>query len=222
MTYNITLKYIVIGDVLVGKTSLVHKYTNNTFFLRPTPTIGVDFEMKTEMIWYNDDKYDITTQIWDTSGDKSYRGLISNYYKNADVVLMVFDITKRKTFKGIKEHYMTYTNYLNTISQNKKVHIILVGNKSDITHKREVLSYNAEKYATSIHVPYYEVSSKTGNNVNEMFNKITSDIIDEFSKLDVREKYESPIIRGYLPVQRPVVGEKNNKCCLFSFLFQGC
>ena len=70
MTYNIVLKYIIIGDILAGKTSIVNRYVKNYFFLRPSLTIGVDFEMKKELLWYNDERYDIINQIWDTSGDE--------------------------------------------------------------------------------------------------------------------------------------------------------
>ena len=219
MTCNITLKYIVIGDVLAGKTSIVNKYTGGHFFSRPSPTIGVDFEMKTELLWHNDERYDIINQIWDTSGDESYQGLVSNYYKNVDVVLMVFDLTCYKSFLNVKKHYLNITNYLNINNPNKKVRLMLVGNKKDKL-TREVLHSNARNYARTINVPYYEVSSKEGDSVFNMFNSISVDIICEIDVMTTEEKTKLSIIKRYNIPTRPLVKEKNNSCCLFGFLFK--
>ena len=131
-------KIILVGDVAVGKTNLITRYTTKAFSIESKPTLGVEFSNAT---LYKEGKT-IKTQIWDTSGQEIYKSITKGYFKGAHGALVVYDITKRKTFEHI-------TNWLADIRESADLNpaIMMIGNKCDLANLREVSSEEAIQFA---------------------------------------------------------------------------
>ena len=111
-------------------------------------------------------------QIWDTAGQEKFRNINTSYYKGANGILVVYDITNKETFDGL-------TSWLIEIEKNssKDVYKLLIGNKNDLEDKRQI-SYNEGKEFASINgMEFFETSAKTAYKVQEAFELLTKDII---------------------------------------------
>jgi len=135
--YDISFKIIIIGDALVGKSSLTIKAAKNIFDNYYTATVGFGFFT---MLFKIDSKI-IRLQISDTCGQEVYRSLIQNFYRNASLAILVYSIDKRKSFENLEI-------WLNGIKENGNpdVKIFLVGNKNDLIENREVNTEGGEKF----------------------------------------------------------------------------
>jgi Ras-related protein Rab-2A len=155
-----TLKYIIVGDSGVGKSSIMIQFTERRFSLMHDITIGVEFAAYIHTI--GNDK--IRLQIWDTAGQESFRSITRSYYRGAACAFVVFDITNRESFNNIKSWMNDVQNY-----SNFPITIILIGNKSDLEDKREVSSKEAEELAQKNNITYIETSAKNCKNINKVF-----------------------------------------------------
>ena len=176
---EINLKILLCGDSSVGKTSLLLKYTDDYFPELHISTIGVEYKIKE----LNIKGRKVILRIWDTSGQERYRSITQNFYRNANGILFVFDLTNKDTFDNIK-------NWL-TDSQNfeTKVTKILVGNKADLIEERKVDQDCAERYADKKEMQYYETSAKNGNNVDKVFRELAELILENKSDEEIKEQY---------------------------------
>jgi len=159
--YDYLFKVLLLGDSGVGKTSLILRYTDETFNSKLVNSIGVDFKMKKKEI----DGKVIKVQIWDTAGHERFRAITYSYYRGANAIIIVFDITEDKSFLSIRDWLKQIDKYA-----SKNVFKFLVGNKSDLQHKRLVSFEDAKKFADELNIPYFETSAKEGININELFD----------------------------------------------------
>lgn len=128
--YDHIFKLLLIGDTNIGKSSLLLRYTDNVFTNNFMSTIGIDFRVKV----LNYDNKKIKLQIWDTTGQERFINITNAYYRNAMLVLLVYDVTNMKSFENIKiwmHHVKEHAS--------KDVIVMLVGNKSD--KKNRVVTY---------------------------------------------------------------------------------
>ena len=176
---EINLKILLCGDSSVGKTSLLLKYTDNFFPDLHISTIGVEYKIKE----LNIKGRKVILRIWDTSGQERYHSITQNFYRNANGILFVFDLTKKDTFDNIK-------NWL-TDSQNfeAKVIKILVGNKADLIEERKVNQEIVERFAEKKEMQYYETSAKDGINVDKAFRELAELILENKSDEEIKEQY---------------------------------
>ena len=166
------LKYILIGEGGVGKTSLINQYINNEFKQNYTMTTSADRLIKE--ITINNKK--ITFEIWDTPGQKTYRSINKIFMKNTDIALAVYDITNRKTFEILD----TFINSLKEINQNRNLTIGVTANKSDLYEDAEVTKEEGEDYANKIKASFFESTATDHENVENIFNELTKDYIDKY------------------------------------------
>ena len=154
------IRLLMIGDSSVGKTSLVVRYDEDSFSTMFMTTIGVDYRDKLITL----EGRDIKLQIWDTAGQESFRSITRSYYRGAAGALLVYDITRRETF-----------NHLASWLEDAKQHahsnmtIMLIGNKSDLTHRRAVTYEEGEAFAKEHGLVFMETSAKTAFNVEDAF-----------------------------------------------------
>lgn len=154
-----TAKILLLGDSGVGKTSILFQFTNNKFLeLNNIPTIGVDYQVKMLDI----EGTRIKLQIWDTSGQEKFRTITKSYYRGAQGILVVFDVTRRDMFSLTKY-------WINSIKElaATDVEIALVGNKCDL--EKKVTKEEAVEFANEYNIPYFETSAKDNSNIDEVF-----------------------------------------------------
>ena len=157
---------ILIGDSEVGKSSFLNRYFNNKFCEEFLSTIGVDKE--TKHIKIKNNIYKIT--VWDTAGQERFRSLSSKYYKNADGVLIFFDVTKRESFKNVDI-------WFNEVKQNAKlaqIPVYLIGNKIDLPD-RQISQEEANNRCKTLGMKYFEISCKINMNICEVINRMILD-----------------------------------------------
>ena len=156
------LKILLIGDSSVGKTSILLKYIDDKFSDNYMSTIGVEYKIKSLTI--NGKK--VMLRIWDTSGQERFLSITKNFYRNANGVIFVFDITNETSFYNIKL-------WLNDLENCEgKITKILVGNKVDLEENRKVGKEKIKKYIEKKEMKYFEVSAKEGINIDLIFKEL--------------------------------------------------
>uniref|UniRef100_A0A7E4VYX0 Ras-related protein Rab-8A n=1 Tax=Panagrellus redivivus TaxID=6233 RepID=A0A7E4VYX0_PANRE len=160
---------MLLGDSCTGKTCLLIRFKDGTFMNNNfISTVGIDYRNKLVEV----EKYKVKLQIWDTAGQERFRSITSSYYRDADALLLVFDVTSRPSFENIR-------NWLGQVKEYAKdqVQITLVGNKIDLNSTRKVKAEEARKLAAAYNIPYLETSAKTGHNVHEAFQDLARRLV---------------------------------------------
>eukprot|EP01138_Halocafeteria_seosinensis_P006565 gb/GECG01006711.1/.p1 GENE.gb/GECG01006711.1/~~gb/GECG01006711.1/.p1 ORF type:complete len:212 (+),score=22.95 gb/GECG01006711.1/:1-636(+) len=181
MSYAYLFKYIIIGDTGVGKSCLLLQFTDNRFQPVHDLTIGVEFGARTVKV---DDK-EVKLQIWDTAGQESFRSITRSYYRGAAGALLVYDISRRETFNNL-------TRWLEEARQNgnRNMVVMLIGNKSDLDHRRQVSYQEGEEFARNNNLLFSETSAKVNENVHKVFKDTAAQILGkiESGELDVNNE----------------------------------
>ena len=170
-------KCVLIGDTGVGKSNLLRRFTRDEFTMDSKSTIGVEFATKQ----IEHEGHVIEAQVWDTAGQERYRAITAAYYRGAIGALLVYDITRRETFEHL-------SSWLEDARQhaNPNMTIMLIGNKSDVAHKRQVSREEGEEFAREHGLVFLETSAKTSDNVEEAFINTASVICEKIDDgLDV-------------------------------------
>ena len=169
--FNNLIKIIILGESEVGKSALFKRYFKNNFTIDNTlSTIGMETE--TKFIKINNEICKLT--IFDTAGQEKFRAVPRNYYKNADGILLLFDVCNRNSFEKIKDWINEIKKYsnksLNNEDNENKLIIYLIGNKID--NEREVTKNEGENLANELKIKYFEISCKTSININEVICRL--------------------------------------------------
>ena len=196
-----SFKIIFLGDTAVGKTSLIVRFCENVFNDLCVATVGID--TKTKYVRYNGKKIEL--ELWDTAGQERFKSLAKNCFQGADGIILMYDITKKKTFTNIKYWLTNITESIDI----KKVAIIVIGNKldlPDIEVKKEI----GEKFCEQHNLQLIETSCKDNINVGEAFNCL----IEKMLKLD--NEYKQQLKKRKSIVDRSNFDNKKKtkkKCC---------
>ena len=172
--YDLSFKLIVIGDSGVGKSCLTTKAVKNNFEDYYQATVG--FEFLTFNMKINE--YVIKMQIWDTCGQEIYKSLISNFYRNSSLAIILYAIDNRESF----EHAENWLNDLKS-QANPDVRIFLVGNKSDLEEERKVSKDEGIKYKNEQGLDMFmETSAKTGYNARNVLIEAAKMLYSDYLK----------------------------------------
>ena len=165
VTLMVSIKLLTIGDSGVGKTCLLLKYASGQFSPMFITTIGIDYKLKTIQV---EGHGEVRMQIWDTAGQERFRTLTASYFQGAHGILMVYDVSDRKSFESV-------STWMDMIDKQADTGVakILVGNKCDLSEeeiqvKREEGQAMADKY----NIPFHLTSAKTNDGVDEAFLSI--------------------------------------------------
>ena len=204
--YDLSFKMIVIGDAGVGKSCLTTKAAKGIFDESYSATVGFEF------LTFNiklDGKV-IKLQIWDTCGQEIYRSLISSFYRNASLAMMVYSIDSKESFI----HIETWLKEVK-LQSNPDIKIFLIGNKADLEEKREVKTDEANQFKLENDFHFFsETSAKSGLNAQEVFIEAAKLLYKEHLKYRKRANREN----GGGEIQVPIKvsggkGERKSGCC---------
>lgn len=207
----IDIKLILLGDISVGKSSIIGRYIDNSFSDDYQCTLQV--EMKTKIIDIDLDTR-VKMNIWDTVGQEKFRNLTKQYYRNCQGAIIAFDLTRKDSFDGVQKWIDDLEDY------NANIPILIVGNKSDLIKEREVNNDDIEMFVKNKY-KYYDVSAKNGSNISLAFDKIRSEIIEDIKRKEKKEEKELNDIKfkmrnvdskAFDQLNKSVNG-KSKKCC---------
>ena len=170
--YEMMLKIVIIGDSAVGKTNIMSKYINNEFHEDSKATVGVEFGDK----FFDVEGHKIKAQIWDTAGQERYKAITNAYFKGAKGALVVYDITRKVTFNSVDKWIADLR-----ASADKKVNIILIGNKSDLENNREVTKDEGLEKSKALGVAFMETSASNGDNIDKAFDVMIKQVYNIYS-----------------------------------------
>ena len=207
--YQYIFKLILIGNSGVGKSCILQRYIRHSFEESYKCTIGVDFLMKSVII----NGITVKLQLWDTAGQEKYKSMVSSYYRGANVALIVFDLTSRPSFDALP---LWIENFYKNGPEQKN--IILIGNKKDLVDERQVTQEEAEMFAETNNMIYFETSAKDGDNIDYVFNYAAEKLLEFYTgnNQPVLKKELTPKIENQQSSFQEVrIEEKQkSKCCL--------
>lgn len=210
--YDIKLKYILLGDAGVGKTSIIQRQKKDDFSSTYLTTIGVDYIN----LNIKKNNYNFNIAVWDTAGQEKFKNIINVYYRAITAAIIVYDITSLNSFTNVY-------NWIDEIrEQSPNCYIMIVGNKIDLGNQRQVFPEHIKTHYKN----YYtmECSSKDNININSLFETLTTliyeDIINNKIKFDDSNgiqvyKDKKRISTFKIEEEENVPNIKKNKGCCF-------
>lgn len=195
--FDVAFKVMLLGDSAVGKTCILVRFKDGAFlggnFIA---TVGIDFRNKVVTV----DNMKVKLQMWDTAGQERFRSVTHAYYRDAQALLLLYDITRKSSFDNIRAWLTEVYEYA-----QKDVVIMLLGNKSDMAAERVITHEEGEKLAKEYGVPFMETSAKTGVNVELAFYAIAR----ELKHRNIQQPHEPKFkIHDYIESEK----QKTN-CC---------
>ena len=195
---NKKYKVVLVGETHTGKTAIIQRIVNDRFednyestMVASTLSTQVDLE----------DGRKVKFEIWDTAGQEKYRSINKIFYKDASIVIMVYDITKRNTYEEIKNYWY---NQIVTMC-NKNPIIAIVGNKSDLYIREEVKEKEAKEYAKEIGAVFQLTSCLRSEGIRELMQAIGQ---KDLGKIEQKENHE----KDGIDISKEK-NEKKDKCC---------
>ena len=207
-------KIVIIGDQHVGKTSILSRYKYEVVETVYSPTVGIDFLTKNVFL---EDKT-IRLILWDTAGQERFKSLIPSYLKNANCIILTYDISNKASFTSLSKWYDDSKEHV-----NDNILFVICGNKKDL--KRSVTQKEIKDFSNEKNIPFCaEVSALTGEGINEMFNNIvkkfceTLNIMSSENKIeDLTDENESKsqnfALKEKKEKKEEIVKKKKKKCC---------
>ncbi|KAL3982068.1 Ras-related protein Rab-28 [Acanthocheilonema viteae] len=166
------IKIVVCGDGASGKTSLCVRFAQDNFGRQYQQTIGLDFFTRRLTLPGN---VSVLLQIWDIGGQSIASPMLEKYINGAHGAVVVYDVTNSSSFENLED----WINIIKQVTkaQEKPIVLMLVGNKTDLEHRRVVRIERHTKFALQYGMSSYYVSAKTGDSVMLMFRKTAAEIL---------------------------------------------
>ena len=202
MNYDKTCQILLIGDSLVGKTCLIQRYVNGTFKGDYISTVGLDYHTKLEII----NNLNVSVKLWDTAGQERFKALTASFFRNAEGVVIAYDVTNSESFDNLK--FWISSIKTNLFEKNIFIPIIIIGNKIDLEDMREITKDVASAFAKENKFKYFETSAKTGEGVDEAFRDLVNQVL---ANLDKNE--EGTIERKSIKIEENKDDKQKKKGC---------
>ena len=187
-----SIKIVLLGGSLSGKTSISEKIVNDTFSKTIDSTNGASYSSKS--YYYLNKK--IKLEIWDTGGQLRFRALTKFFYKDAKICLLVFDLTNLNSLEDVDYYY----NNISLYNNNELYFMILIGNKCDDIKNRVITKNDIEELKKKYNIPYFEISCLNGKNIKELENYICHLSLRFLTKTIKRkkniEREKNPLIKS--------------------------
>ncbi|KAF8068358.1 YPTV3 [Scenedesmus sp. PABB004] len=169
--YDHLFKVLLVGDSAVGKSCLLMRFTADRFDDVTTSTIGVDFRVK----YLTLDGKRVKLAVWDTAGQERFRTLTSSYYRGAQGVIFVYDVTRPESFENLERIWMKEVDIYSNIEDAVKM---VVANKVDLESERQVSKAAGHDFARNMGCLYVETSAKTNVAVQQAFEELVLKILE--------------------------------------------
>ena len=200
---NISCKVVLVGDTGVGKTSIIERYINDKYDENQKTTLVSSYTFKKiDIKKYNKS---VSLDIWDTAGQEVYRSLSKNFYLNASIGILVYDISRKASFESIRDYWY---EQLKTFGEEKMIFDV-VGNKTDLFQREEVPENEARNFAKSINAGFHLVSCKDCVGIKDLFEDCGRKYLEDndLTKEDCNKKNKNKIV-----LEKDKKSEKK-KCC---------
>lgn len=211
MSYSYLFKYILIGDTGVGKTCMLLQFTDKRFSHEHDMTIGVEFG--TSSVTVNNES--IKLQIWDTAGQETFRSITRSYYTNTAGCILVYDITRRDSFK----HVSSWLEDAKSLASST-LQVMLVGNKTDLETHRQVSTEEGQNYANQHGLLFCETSAKS-REVDHCFKSLAERIYQQVKLGNIDPNNQNSGVQYGLGTNKPLNNvvdhtedKKEDKCCV--------
>ena len=203
-SYEFMFKIVLVGDSSVGKTNIMGKYLKNEFREDSKSTVGVEFGSKEFVI----ENHTVRVQIWDTAGQERYKAITSAYYKGAKGAFVVYDITRKGTFESVDK----WVSDLKATA-DKKITLLLLGNKCDLEDQRQISKDQAEQKAKSFEVAFLETSALSGENLEKAFEMLVNEVYKK-CHLDMEDEEDRDMVPGKdIDLNKDNNQVKQKTCC---------
>ena len=159
-----SLKVVLVGDTKVGKSCILSRFVQGTFDKSMPATIGAAFLTKVVQTGSGQ----VRLQLWDTAGQEKFKSLAPMYYRSASVAVLVYDVTQKGSFEGLRDWACEIRE-----KAPHNIQLVVIGNKIDIEEDRCISSDAGEELAKELNAAHYgETSAKTGDGITEIFSKV--------------------------------------------------
>ena len=162
---NITCKVVLVGDTGVGKTCIIQRYVNNNYNENTESTSASTYTYK--VVDYKQFNKSISFDIWDTAGQELYRALAKNFYLNASIGILVYDVRRKESFQSIKDYWYEQLK----VSGEENMVFGVAGNKCDLFQEEQVSEDEGKKFAKSIGAVFHLTSCKESIGIDELFEE---------------------------------------------------
>ena len=202
-TTRLSCKVVLLGESGVGKTSIISRYVRDEFSDYLTSSIGAEFLTKT--VNFDSHNKIIDFEIWDTAGQERFRAMSKIFYVDAEIAILVYDITREDSFQEIKNYWM------NEIKENasKDIIIAIVANKCDLIEDEQVNENVARQFAKNYHAEFFPTSAKNKDGINELFTEMGAIYLDKLGGNDNATKDNNKSKKKLSKEQN----KKDDKCC---------
>ena len=174
-----SIKIVLIGEAGVGKTCIISRYIDDKFNEETGSTNGGSFGKKNLEI----NGKSVQLNIWDTAGQERYQSITKHFFRDAEAVCFVYDITNENSFRKLENIW--YKDFLK--NRTKNAILAVVGNKSDLYEKAVFDEEPARKFAKEINASFNLTSAKTGNGINELFTSLAEKYLNPENKSIINE-----------------------------------
>ena len=199
------IKIILVGESLVGKTSLIKQYIQKEFLEDNVITTSADKITKT-IETKNNTKYIL--EIWDTAGNKEYKATNKIFMRNSQIAILVYDITKKESFDELENSY----NQILNSNKNNNIVFAVAGNKSDLYEEQIIFPEEGIQFANKINAIFKETSAKDYESVNELFE----DVIEKYDLMMIENKNKNTgddKENKSISLSQTIENQGKNPCC---------
>ena len=203
---NITCKVVLVGESGVGKTCIIQRYINNIYNDNTESSTASTYSYKT--VDYKQYNKSISFDIWDTAGQELYRAVAKNFYINASIGILVYDIKRKESFEAIKNYWF---EELKSSGEDNMIFGV-AGNKCDLFQQEQVTEEEGKKFAKSIGAVFHLTSCKESIGIDELFEECGKKYLEMNKLIDSKEK-------GKIHLDKDKANNNNNsegkkkKCC---------
>ena len=202
----LSLKFILVGNSSVGKTSIVDKYTENIFRDIHQSTMGVDYKIKI----FEMKGFKIRMNILDTAGQERYKSLAKIHFRNCNGIFLVFDLTCKQSFEDLE----FWLNEIKSTIDVENTKILIIGNKSDLKDIREVSDNDISEFVEKNKLKVVQTSAKNGDKVKEAFEAMIDLVIENQSEEEIYKNYcNNYNKKKLLKNNKNNVHNSNAQCC---------